>query len=944
MSELNYFLGIDLGTTNSVIAYANPQAETGLLKPIVIDVPRLSDTGGTTHDKTLPSVVYYQQDKGGAYVPVVGDFAKNQYGKRFGFVIKSVKSSMGEGAVPDMNADLPDSLPEDVSAQILRQLVAGAKKKLILSSLPDDVVITVPASFDGDQCKATLDAAQKAGIQAYDQKGHTKDMLLSEPKAVLYDIVNSQMNGEIPASIMDVSTPKNILVYDLGGGTLDVSLYRVSQNEQKGELLDIRDIAISRYTRLGGDDFDTLIASHLCDEFLDFCQGQFTVTAQARKEIMSICTKKAEMLKIDMNNAYDTVAVRGETLPDDYTVYMNEMNLYNGYPYERDLSKQEMLDFIRPLLGEHLTLDAVDRFPQLKAEQDVNTIIYPVLDVLYKAKEHNHGAAVPIDYVILNGGMSKFFPVVDRVREFFGKEPITLNDPDMSVAKGAAIYHYYLHKYHVESHLVSLTPAVATPSREAVAKQALQGSLPKRTPGTLLDIPAERQNFLNVRTLNDTLNLEVRGGHMFPLAKAGTALPFSSDALDILTLPKDGDSIRLPLYYGNGPRAEFPNRKVAERILSFRKTYAGDTPISLQIHIDSLGIVSLRTWVTGAEELGTVSMAVGNGTDQPVLRRPKTKVKPVLANSRVGVVLDYRSECNTLYDLCLRQQLAGRGKNKQIAAKATQQCKEVLRRMRNAQNGNDAGRDINDALERFSGNTYYLGRLLGVGGYLYPLWPRSEQGRLHKRCRQLVESALQNIRFLSIRDYHMQAINALTQMDEPDDIPLLERCLRCADKSLAPCAAVALAKRQADPTLLIGEFLDLTVYDIQKLDSYAWAIGRLCAREDGTYHNQDMLQAGAMKCVTLLRQKTIRNASILNSIAYALGEICDHRVVAMNVVPESYRQKGLKALRDALDGLVGTKMEPLCRTKFYIALKMIEGDVLTADEGAQLLALRQRNE
>ena len=194
MMNTNFFLGIDLGTTNSVLSYiVNKDNE---INAKILDIPRISDTGSQISSKTLPSVVYYKAEKDGTFRPIVGDFAKAQYGKRQGFVIKSVKSSMGKGYVPDMNVDLPDQKPEDVSARILNQLIQGAKKKLMLHEKPDDVIITVPASFDGDQCKATLDAAQKAGIQAYGSHGKPKNILLYEPKAVLYDLVNSHVKNE----------------------------------------------------------------------------------------------------------------------------------------------------------------------------------------------------------------------------------------------------------------------------------------------------------------------------------------------------------------------------------------------------------------------------------------------------------------------------------------------------------------------------------------------------------------------------------------------------------------------------------------------------------------------------------------------------------------------------------------------------------------------------
>lgn len=377
MMNTNFFLGIDLGTTNSVLSYiVNKDNE---INAKILDIPRISDTGSQISSKTLPSVVYYKAEKDGTFLPIVGDFAKAQYGKRQGFVIKSVKSSMGKGYVPDMNVDLPDQKPEDVSARILNQLIQGAKKKLMLHEKPDDVIITVPASFDGDQCKATLDAAQKAGIQAYGSHGKPKNILLYEPKAVLYDLVNSHVKNEATSEMIDVSTPKTIMVYDIGGGTLDVSLHKVSQGE-KGELLNIEDLAISRYSQIGGDNFDAMIAVHLCDDFLENTKGMFNVTEQVRKEIMSKCLKKAEILKIEMSQAYDIMATNEQVLPDDHEESISEINFYNGCPFERYVTKAEMLSFIQPLMGEGLTLASANKLQSLR-KRIINRCIEKNMDL-----------------------------------------------------------------------------------------------------------------------------------------------------------------------------------------------------------------------------------------------------------------------------------------------------------------------------------------------------------------------------------------------------------------------------------------------------------------------------------------------------------------------------------------------------------------------------------
>ena len=156
MSEKQYYTAIDLGTTNSVIAYGNMQNNT--MKPIVLELDRKNDTGSKSRNPLLPSVVFYYKNSDGKMTADIGDYAKSRYGTRSGYVCKSVKSLMGTSDQVPLVDEIPDKTPSDVSAQILSFMINSAKKRLFQNEL-SDVIITVPASFDSDQCQATLDAA-----------------------------------------------------------------------------------------------------------------------------------------------------------------------------------------------------------------------------------------------------------------------------------------------------------------------------------------------------------------------------------------------------------------------------------------------------------------------------------------------------------------------------------------------------------------------------------------------------------------------------------------------------------------------------------------------------------------------------------------------------------------------------------------------------------------
>ena len=230
--------GIDFGTTNSAIAFAKPK-HNGELASAALDIPRIKSAEPsldgtfnyvTGRAKTLPSCVYYSRDG-----VIVGDFAKEQYSKYPESVARSVKSQMGNPRLEGL-PDIPDDSPEKVCAQVLRVLKKEAEQ--IVRSRITNAVFTVPASYGAEQKEATMRAIEMAGFRARDEHGGWLPILLSEPNAVLYDITNRIRNGELPTEL-DLSEKKLILVFDIGGGTLDVTLHEVQWADENSCCLNI---------------------------------------------------------------------------------------------------------------------------------------------------------------------------------------------------------------------------------------------------------------------------------------------------------------------------------------------------------------------------------------------------------------------------------------------------------------------------------------------------------------------------------------------------------------------------------------------------------------------------------------------------------------------------------------------------------------------------------
>ena len=168
-------VGIDLGTTNSVLATVNLKANGDIVSKVV-DLPRAVDVYNSAAGKArlntqkkplLPSCVYYREEHG--YEPLVGDFAKNQYALRPHLVAKSIKSQMGSAHAEGLADEIMDKTPAQVSARILQHMLREASK--IYRTEIKDAVITVPANFDSVMCQATRDAAALAGIQVTNKDG-----------------------------------------------------------------------------------------------------------------------------------------------------------------------------------------------------------------------------------------------------------------------------------------------------------------------------------------------------------------------------------------------------------------------------------------------------------------------------------------------------------------------------------------------------------------------------------------------------------------------------------------------------------------------------------------------------------------------------------------------------------------------------------------------------
>jgi molecular chaperone DnaK len=348
----NKILGIDLGTTNSAFAVM----EGGDPEIIV----------NSEGERTTPSVVAFSDDG----ERLVGKPAKNQAVQNPERTIQSIKRHMGE---EDHTVEIDDEeyTPEQISAMILQKIKHDAEEYL-----GDDIekaVITVPAYFNDKQRQATKDAGEIAGFEV--------ERIVNEPTAAAM------------AYGLDDESDQTVLVYDLGGGTFDVSILDLG-----GGVYEV--VATNGDNDLGGDDWDEAIIDYLADSFED----EHGIDLRDDRQALQRLKDAAEEAKIELSSRKETTI----NLPFIAATDEGPLNL------EETLTRATF---------ESLTSDLVDRTvgPTEQALEDAG----------YSKSD--------IDEVILVGGSTRMPQVQEKVDDLAGQEPKKNVNPDEAVALGAAI-------------------------------------------------------------------------------------------------------------------------------------------------------------------------------------------------------------------------------------------------------------------------------------------------------------------------------------------------------------------------------------------------------------------------------------------------------------------------------------------------------------------------
>jgi len=411
-------IGIDLGTTNSALAYIDSTDEADYPTIHVLDVPQYVAQGRVETRRTLPSFLFLGDQE------YIGVYAREQGAIVPTKSVNSAKSWLSNPAVDRTAKILPWDAqeggrvlsPVEVSTRILKHLAEAWAKEKGSAIAEHNVTLTVPASFDEEARELTVMAAREAGIE--------KLTLLEEPAAAFYSWIANDLTRS-QKSLFDGQT---VLVCDVGGGTSDFTLIRVAR---EGDRIDFTRTAVGQHLLLGGDNLDLTLA------WLVEAKLGKTLSIRQRSGLRRQCAAAKERLLADASLASAEITVLG-----------GGSSLVGG-TLKTEILREEVLELA--LEGFLPMCELADRPKEEERspfrELGLPYVSDPAVTRHLAAFLAGAGDAVP-DAILFNGGF--FIPdilrqrVADVLEHWYGQRPLILDnrDLDLAVAVGAAYYSY----------------------------------------------------------------------------------------------------------------------------------------------------------------------------------------------------------------------------------------------------------------------------------------------------------------------------------------------------------------------------------------------------------------------------------------------------------------------------------------------------------------------
>jgi heat shock protein 70 len=485
--ESSFHVGIDLGTTNTVIATCKP-GRRSFFRPSVRNINQYQFAKQMGSLRYLPSVLFLDSDG----EIKVGEYAKHK--KEDGVnsrILYNTKIDMGKKVKYENGYT-----PVRAASEILKVCYNSIKTYIAQEEEFPDVTITVPASFTQSQIADTLEAAKQAGFLA------EKISILEEPVAALFCYINGQlMSGD--EEVVDFSSKKRVMVYDIGGGTCDVCVVDIEIND---DAYSIEFIATNRYTEFGGNDFDEAAAIGLLNKLF----RKYNITddnvnsTELKNDLISRILPFCEQYKI----WYAQQLKVNDREHISKATYGNLDDFLNKSQVELEVTFDEYMEFTKIFFEDNYTHPTRDLTNKMR---DKN-VIKPVYQILQKLIQNGEKQ---VDCIFLTGGMSEYPPIEDALKAFCNVPVIKTDEPMDAVAQGAAISAF------IRTNNVGKESAVniQEDAYERIEKSDIGYDRPKLAESIFIDI----ENMLPLKIIDSGISIPCKGvvDHQFKVSSSG---------------------------------------------------------------------------------------------------------------------------------------------------------------------------------------------------------------------------------------------------------------------------------------------------------------------------------------------------------------------------------------------------------------------------------------
>ncbi len=442
-----YYVGIDLGTTSCYVTVAEDLDGKGDLHFESLPLPQYSLDGNVQHDTILHSVYYRTESEDEGVREIVGKYAYEMPGSEEDGKITLSKNFMGTNKEYHFK-DGAVFKPSDIAAELIKQMLIAINDHTRNKELKS-LTITIPASFTQPMKEDTLKAALKAGLK--ESQVHFEYEPVAALRAMLYELEKEgPQNRFVRQEILNGKNAKiKVLVFDIGGGTLDITIYEVKESLSVDQQyrLESSQLQLSPHTRLGGFKFDEYLVQYLISRFYDEYQSYYEgklnkedVVAKLQDKWRGACEEVKRSLSNqysrEPNKPWDQISINKRlTIPSAIRPATNITN------WVQEISLNDLQKAYAPLLN-HQRNPIFNAFTGMTFDE-ATSIFDPIYLCLQKAGISQN----EIDVVVPVGGMSHLPFIGLSLQNLFGAEKIVSSntfhtDPSKCISKGAAIYEY----------------------------------------------------------------------------------------------------------------------------------------------------------------------------------------------------------------------------------------------------------------------------------------------------------------------------------------------------------------------------------------------------------------------------------------------------------------------------------------------------------------------